>query len=299
MNYNKFKENAFKKKRKSFSFSLIEFLNSNEQKCFLSLILLLLIIIIILLISLFTQKSRYNQFILKNSTLQSSLDLAKNKISSLYLEIGFVETRKSINKNFLISIIQKLEEKKKNFEDLKQTQISYLEKRNQMFPGLIPFSHIVSFHEFRQLEKQSGTLVESLCYRYSTDGPNPKTFHEKCDHYKGTLTIIKTKRGEIFGGYTSQSWGGNTEKEDNKAFLYNINNKKQYPVKEDRIAINAKPFLFPTFGMDDIYLSTSIFKIRKEMACYERSKINYEINNGKKFFDVVEIEVFHMTPTST
>lgn len=299
MNYSEFKENADKKKRKSFSITIIEFLNSNEQKCFLSLILLLLIIIIILLISLFTAKSKYNQELLKNSSLKSFLDQSKNKICSLYIEIGSVETRKTINKSSLTSLIQEFDEKKKIFENLKQIQISYLEKRNKIFPGSKPFSRIISFQELNQLEKLSGTLVASLCYRYSTDGPTPSKFHEKCDQYKGTLTIIKTKEGEIFGGYTSESWDGDTQKKDNKAFLFNINNKKQYPVKEDRIAMNAKQILFPTFGMDDIYLSSNIFTIRRDMTCYQGSKIDYEINGGKMLFDIIEIEVFHMIPTET
>ena len=82
------------------------------------------------------------------------------------------------------------------------------------------------------------------------------------------------------------------------SLLFNINNKKHYPVKEDRIAMNAKQILFPTFGMDDIYISAEVSSLRNRMASYEDRK-SFEINNGKMLFDVKDIEVFHVIDTYT
>ncbi len=46
-----------------------------------------------------------------------------------------------------------------------------------------------------------------LLYRASEHGYTGSSFHECCDDVKGpTLVIIKSSRGWIFGGYTTQSW---------------------------------------------------------------------------------------------
>ena len=46
-----------------------------------------------------------------------------------------------------------------------------------------------------------------LLYRASEHGYTGRSFHECCDDVKGpTLVIIKSSRGWIFGGYTTQSW---------------------------------------------------------------------------------------------
>ena len=48
-----------------------------------------------------------------------------------------------------------------------------------------------------------------LLYRASEHDYLSDSFHEYCDDVKGpTLVIIKSSEGWIFGGYTTQSWGG-------------------------------------------------------------------------------------------
>ena len=47
-----------------------------------------------------------------------------------------------------------------------------------------------------------------LLYRASRDGFEAASFHAKCDHQSRTLTIIKTNKGFIFGGYTAIAWDG-------------------------------------------------------------------------------------------
>ena len=50
-------------------------------------------------------------------------------------------------------------------------------------------------------------IVEfKLIYRATRDGFQSSAFHDKCDHQPNTLTIIKTTRGCIFGGFTSVGW---------------------------------------------------------------------------------------------
>ncbi len=47
-----------------------------------------------------------------------------------------------------------------------------------------------------------------LLYRASEHRYTAKSFHEYCDDKGPTLIIIKSSRGWIFGGYTTQSWSG-------------------------------------------------------------------------------------------
>ncbi len=50
-----------------------------------------------------------------------------------------------------------------------------------------------------------------LIYRASDHGYTASSFHENCDNVQGpTLIIIKSDGGWIFGGYTTQSWSGDS-----------------------------------------------------------------------------------------
>ena len=67
----------------------------------------------------------------------------------------------------------------------------------------------------------------NLLFRATRDGDNGLIFHKKCDNIKDTLTLVKTKTGNIFGGYTSETWNGNNYKKDDnyrqiiwKKFIY-------------------------------------------------------------------------------
>jgi len=45
-----------------------------------------------------------------------------------------------------------------------------------------------------------------LKYRASKDGFKSTDFHRKCDGIPNTLTVIKSKSGNIFGGFIEQKW---------------------------------------------------------------------------------------------
>ena len=49
-----------------------------------------------------------------------------------------------------------------------------------------------------------------LLYRASEHGYTAKSFHEHCDDRGSTLVVIKSRGGCIFGGYTTQSWSGDS-----------------------------------------------------------------------------------------
>ncbi len=47
-----------------------------------------------------------------------------------------------------------------------------------------------------------------LIFRGSRDGMTANNFHNKCDKQGETITLIKSDKGYIFGGYTSFPWSG-------------------------------------------------------------------------------------------
>lgn len=72
-----------------------------------------------------------------------------------------------------------------------------------------------------------------LLYKATINGFKSEIFHKKCDHYKNTLTIIKSSNGNVFGGYTTQSWTPNDHnyKSDKDAFIFSLENKNNKPLK--------------------------------------------------------------------
>ena len=108
----------------------------------------------------------------------------------------------------------------------------------------------------------SSTLVLGNLYRGSRDGFEASKFHSKCDSSSGTLTIIKTSNGNIFGGFTTENWSGYySSKTDSSAFIFSLINKYNYPVKLNNTlggsnAIYSDPSYGPTFGGGhDFYIS--------------------------------------------
>lgn len=82
----------------------------------------------------------------------------------------------------------------------------------------------------------------SLLYRSSRDGWKFKDFHSKCDKKGPTLSLIRSSKGKICGGYTSVSWRsdggfGGTYHKDNSSFLFSASHKVCYPIKRDQNAV--------------------------------------------------------------
>jgi hypothetical protein len=78
----------------------------------------------------------------------------------------------------------------------------------------------------------------SLLYRGSRDGWMFKDFHQRCDNQGPTLTLFKSSKEKICGGYTSISWNTDgTNHVDNSAFLFSVSLKKKYLSEKDEVAV--------------------------------------------------------------
>ena len=155
-----------------------------------------------------------------------------------------------------------------------------------------------------------------LKYRASRDGFKSTDFHRKCDGIGNTLTVIKARSGNIFGGFTEQAWHSRGEDvTDPKAFLFSLVNKEEKPLKvmcsnEGEHAIYCYSEFGPCFGGDDEYIKDicihSDSNINKTNYCdfgYSYQHPDYlkgtfkaqNILAGSYGFETEEIEVFSKT----
>ena len=84
-------------------------------------------------------------------------------------------------------------------------------------------------------------IKTELLYRASTHGWYGKDFHREADEKGPTITFFKVKEtGLRCGGYTSASWESPVKykyKSDSTAFLFSLDKKQHFPVKNTNEAI--------------------------------------------------------------
>lgn len=142
----------------------------------------------------------------------------------------------------------------------------------------------------------------SLIYRGSVHGFAASEFHSRCDDKGATITIFKTTKGLVFGGYTLESWsqtGG--MKRDPQAFLFSVDLQAIYPVTvaEKAIFCGEQDACGPTFGED--------VRTCADMSTNANSMSNANYNHpktasgtplilgGEASFACAEVEVYVLT----
>jgi gas vesicle protein len=230
------------------------------------------------------------------------------KVNNIKLEQELKNTKEENEKikenfqNFKNEITQEISELKnriKNLESKSSMLKSKIFKKKEDLDFLIERLKKVDLNDnVIKEENENISITLNLLYRASRDGDESKQFHSKCDNFKNTLVVVKTKKGLRFGGFTSETWNGNgIDKKDKNAFCFSIDKKKIYNSIQDKNAIFACPDFGPAF-------ENCIFEIKDKCfefggLCSDESQ-NYfdnhesvcEINNGEEQFDVEDIEVF-------
>ena len=153
------------------------------------------------------------------------------------------------------------------------------------------------FKDDSNFEKKN--LETKLLYRATRDSDISRIFHKMCDNIKDTITLVKTKKGYIFGGYTSETWDGNNYKKDDKAFCFSIDLKKKYNNKKTNNSIYCSLGIGPCFGDAFFWVNNRCFSeggvvTEKPNTCYDNQEGKNEINNGDQKFEIEEVEVFQV-----
>ena len=232
------------------------------------------------------------------------------KVSNIKLENELKDTiaeNEKIKENFenfkneITLEITELKERIKNLESKSSAIKSNIIKKKEDLDFLIERLKKVDLNLNEnniKEENENLSISLNLLYRATRDGDESKQFHSKCDNFKNTLVVVKTKKGLRFGGFTCETWNGNgVDKKDKNAFCFSLDKKKIYNSIHNKNAIFACPDFGPAF-------ENCIFEIKDKCfefggLCSDESQ-NYfdnhqslcEINNGEEQFDVEDIEVF-------
>ena len=90
-----------------------------------------------------------------------------------------------------------------------------------------------------------------MIYSGSRDGWMHKDFHSRCDKMGATLTVVKSSKGRICGGYTQVPWVSARSwmlKADADAFVFSLDRLEAYGVTDSKNAIQHCVKHGPMFG---------------------------------------------------
>ena len=147
---------------------------------------------------------------------------------------------------------------------------------------------------------KNNNIILDLIFRGTRDGNLVSDFHKKCDGIAKTITLIKTIKGIIFGGYIDNKWSnkGGWIKDDENCFLFSINNKIIYnSIKEQKKYNLGENLIFYEFGIKYNLFEKSWLNILKKDEAnkyFSGFSTDYEINGGEREFQIAELEVFQI-----
>ena len=172
-------------------------------------------------------------------------------IQNLFEKINNLENKINIlinndkKKDYCIELlekrIKKLEDKDKQneieFQNIKKKS-SYLEEIKES--SIININEINMFlDEFQKHDNFKNKKIDfKLIYKATKDGNLLKNLHDKCDYKENCIVFIKDNNGKRFGGYTQIGFSSeNEEKKDNNAFVFLLDSKKIFNIKNGETAI--------------------------------------------------------------
>ena len=167
-------------------------------------------------------------------------------------------------------------------------------------------------NRMREMHPKINDVYFNLIYRATEDGDRAEDFHNKCDKIGPNVTLIKTKKGCIFGGFTFKNWEHlsrdidinkpnlGSASRDSRAFGFSVSNQKIYNnEKPNEFAIWCNRNFGPTFKNN--FFQIFDFCLRKGGYCSVRSNshfggqyYDYEISGGESRFKVEELEVYEV-----
>lgn len=232
----------------------------------------------------------------------------KNTIQNDVLEFSDLLERLEDKLNFLKIGSEKVKEQKTTYEKTLQEKTTLnnekliklsqiINQKNQLTNNLLQnnLSEILSVDDISLIENWTGKKFLFPCFASAGHlALSGKQFHNMCDPYPNTVAVVKTKGGSIMGGFTTQTWEGETEKYDDKAFVFNLNDKKKYHIKQGKTAISCSYDNLPVFGYDlaltkEIYYSTFPSNYQGDD---QDPRSNPLYGEGKTMIEPAALEVF-------
>ncbi|RNA44684.1 tldc domain-containing [Brachionus plicatilis] len=242
--------------------------------------------------SLFLEKKRYLKFFFDYADKDKSQTLELHELNHLLDQFPLIFKNNPQIQNLSQCLLHKKDQSltKDEFLSLldenKKIDIN-LDKTQLLDSSLIDSVIMNNCEEFNNLMKLNKFENQKwkLIYRASRDGFGAKDFHLKCDGKFNTLTLIKTTKGDILGGYATTVWSSiNEYLTDQNSFIFILKNKQNNFILIPDVGLLNSPKLGPCFGSDYI-------KISNKSNLNSRSKLNIDSSNINNF-RVENIEVF-------
>jgi len=167
---------------------------------------------------------------------------------------------------------------------------------------------IRSIDEYEFLRDTLGKVELRMILNSNVHGDFAKDFHERAN-YKHLLILIETIEGNRFGGYTSDNFvpisvglistSIDIQKYDNVAFLYNLDTKKIYDIKEDKVetALNCDEYYTLSFGEKDLIIWDYFLTkggVSNFPDYYGEGAEPLELTGGEQNFQINSVEVFQV-----
>ena len=142
-----------------------------------------------------------------------------------------------------------------------------------------------------------------LIYRATEDGDKSEQLIEKIKDKGPIISLIQTKKGKRFGGFTKVNWTDEsaTKKNDPNAFLFSLDNKCKYKILKSDLAFvyfGRNPLVY---GNDSdgkgIYLNENFLKDKYNTEDHSTRVYDVPSNyclTGEKNFEVEEVEIFQI-----
>jgi hypothetical protein len=241
-----------------------------------------------------------NLYLMSGKVESLNIQLNKEKYNDKEIIFKLKEYIKAI-KNIpeINNLIEKYFYKKENHL-YKNKKIKFIEKSN-IIPKIEDF-YFIGNKICENLNKKEIKLT--LKFSALKNGDTSAEFHRLCDNIGPNITIVQTKDNLVFGGFTMNNWSGNGPKKDNLAFLFNIQNKKIYPIRREENAIYCGNGWLSNFyhgkgGAASLHIANNFF-LNDNNTCdlkdtsFEGFNSDYELNNGNLNFKILNLEIYEI-----
>jgi len=147
--------------------------------------------------------------------------------------------------------------------------------------------------------RENSKISLSLKFRLTENGNSIDMYHSLCNDIPNNLVLIKTTEGTRFGGYTDKVWTSHSGCIlDNNSFCFSLSKNKVYNVIKDKIALCDLVDHGPIFSDNIFFIGPGSLNsggcAKNSQSNFSGEEIEYEINDGKVFFTVIEFEFYQV-----
>jgi len=177
------------------------------------------------------------------------------------------------------------------FFELPERVIEYIQ-----YSAFLGIDITMSEFEWLNMKLPGNYTLGGLLYDTSIDGDRVSTFHAACDSEGPTVTLIETSNGNVFGGFTTQSFNSNNRwVTDIDAFVFILRPTpmKKFSVSSSTTAVYTHRSYGPYFGNTAFRISDNC---QDSVDSYVSDNSYHDIdddilNDGAKFFRVYNYAV--------